>query len=279
MKCYFITYGDDKYTKAKQRIMEEAVRTNQFDVIKSYGPSDVTEELRRSEVFHEPRGGGLWSWKPDIILSTLKEMEEGDALIYCDAGCSLYSGKEWKMIWNILARYDILASRIYQRNDQWTRKEIIQYFSNNGKFWTRCYQYMATIIIVKSSFTIKFISEWRNMMINHPEYVRDVTESERSLQHSALIENRHDQAVYSALIYKYLREKEFQRKIFTQWEHIEDKDIFLKQVIRATRLRNGEGENTTLLTPVIKRLVKDYILKPFYYQPLNWLYTTLNTFY
>lgn len=229
MKCYFITYGDDKYTKAKQRIIEEAAQTHQFDVIKSYGPSDVTEELRCSEVFHEPRGGGLWSWKPDIILSTLKEMEEGDALIYCDAGCSLYSGKEWKIIWSILARYDILASRIYQRNDQWTRKEIIQDFSNNGKFWTHCYQYMATIIIVKSSFTIKFISEWRDMMVNHPEYVRDVTESERSLQHSALIENRHDQAVYSALIYKYLKKKNYKGKFLPNGSTLKIKISFLNK--------------------------------------------------
>ena len=32
------------------------------------------------------RGAGYWLWKPFIISETLKEMEEGDCLIYSDSG-------------------------------------------------------------------------------------------------------------------------------------------------------------------------------------------------
>lgn len=276
MRRYFITYGDEKFALSKRRIIKEAEYTGEFDVTKSFGPNDVSLEMRSSSLLKERRGGGYWCWKPDIILSTLNSMDYGDALVYADAGCSLQSCKEWKCIWNKLQRYDIIASRIYQRNDHWTRREVLDAFITNGEYWKFCYQFMATIIIIKSDFTVKFVDEWRSLMIEHPEYVRDVSTAERSFQHPTLIENRHDQSVYSALIYKYLKNKETKPKIYTQWEHIEDKDIMFKQAIRATRLRDGEMGKESI-APIVKRLIKDYVLKPFYYQPLNWYYSCKNS--
>ena len=70
------------------------------------------------------------------------------------------------------------------------------------------------------------------------------------------------------MIYNYLCKEKTSRLIYTQWEHIEDNDVFIKQAIRATRLRNGEKERfSNLIKASMKRLIKDFFLKPFIYSP------------
>lgn len=274
MAHIFLTYGDSGFESAKDKIVKEARSTGEFQEFYSCGRSDLSSELLGSKVINIKRGGGLWSWKPDIILSTMENHKDGDIIVYCDAGCTISSSSEWKQIWKKLETYDIIAQRIFQRTENWTRKEILDYFRGNGNSWIKCFQYQATIILVISSFTRNFIKEWRNLMISHPEFAMDVLPEDRKSQHSSLIENRHDQAIYSALIYKYLANPETRNKIYTQWEHIENCDPFFKQAVRATRLRKGEDESyVNVVKACFKRVVKDYIMKPFYYVPLQWWYS------
>lgn len=275
MKHIFITYGDEKYRNAREKIVHEAYATNEFDEVLPYGREDLSEELLASDIINIPRGGGLWSWKPDILLQTMKRCNIGDAVVYCDAGCSLAPSKEWKNIWETLEKYDIIAQRIYQRTDHWTRKEIIDYFSDNGQHWLSMCQFQATtIIVIISDFTLQFVNEWKDIMLNHSHLAMDVKDEERKHQLPQFIENRHDQAIYSALVYKHLRRPETRNLIYTQWEHIEDLDPFYPQAIRATRLRCGEVESTSHRRKAIaKRFIKDFVIKPLYYAPLQWYYS------
>lgn len=271
MNHIFITYGDKGYEAAKAKIVAEAETTHEFQYIYSLGREDLSPEIKHSDIINVKRGGGLWSWKPDIIYTTMLKHDKGDAIVYCDAGCSLYPSTEWGSMWKKLETHDIIAQKIFQKTSQWTRREIIDYFSSTPEQWLSLCQFQATIVIVISDFTMQFVKEWRDLMISNPVMAMDVTDSERSQQLSGFIENRHDQAIYSALVYKYLAIPEFHNKIYTQWEHIEDLDLFHKQAIRATRLRHGEIEsNTQKIMKAFKRLVKDYIYKPFYYIPLEW---------
>lgn len=276
MKKVLITYGDKKFEMSKNRFIQNAHAINIFDETIAYSDKDLSEELKQSEIINEKRGGGLWSWKPDVILTTLNKMEDGDILVYCDSGCTVYPCNEWNHIWKSLENHDIIAQRIYQRTDKWTRKSIIEYFAQtNSKNWTKCYQHMATAIILKATpFTRAFVSEWKDMMISHPEMVKDVTIEEKVNEAECFIENRHDQAFYSALTYKYLNNPTYKNKILTKWEHIEDYDIICPQAIRATRLRNGESKEPprTKAKAILKRLVKDYIFRPFFYAPLQMFY-------
>ena len=205
MKKVLITYGDKKFEMSQNRFIQNAHAKNIFDEIIAYSDKDLSEELKQSEIINEKRGGGLWSWKPDVILTTLNKMEDGDILVYCDSGCTVYPCNEWNHIWKSLENHDIIAQRIYQRTDKWTRKSIIEYFAQtNSKNWTKCYQHMATAIILKATpFTRAFVSEWKDMMISHPEMVKDVTIEEKVNEAECFIENRHEQAFYSALTYKY----------------------------------------------------------------------------
>ena len=261
MKKYFITYGDEKFTKAKERILFEASNVSWFDSVQSYGPRDISQSLKDTGLMDIPRGGGLWAWKPDIILSVLENIDDGDILVYADSGCTIQPCKEWKRIDQKLENHDIIAQRIYQSTEKWTRKEIIQMFDTNPDGWEKCLQFCATVIILKKTeFSLSLIKEWRDYVISNPEHIKDVTPEERHYQHRFFYENRHDQSIYSALIYKYLNT----RKILSQWERIEDYDPISLQAIRATRLRNGERDGRIHFKEILKRFIKVAFLRSYY---------------
>lgn len=274
MKRIFITYGDAGFEKAKERIIFEAKNAGVFDEIKAYGPEHLSAELKASDVFKIPRGGGLWSWKPDVVLTTMNTSSDGDIIVYCDAGCSLYDSTEWQRYWKKLSSCDIIAQRLLQPTERWSKKELISYFKANGNQWTKDFQYMATVLFFKNtSFSRSLVNEWREIMIHHPECVTDVSTDQLHLQHPAFIDSRHDQSVYSALIYNCLSDPLSSHLIFTQWEHVEFLDILTKQAIRATRLRYGEIENLPMkLIAIRRRLLIDFILKPFSGIPHHWWY-------
>lgn len=280
MKKYFITYGDLNFEEAKRRIIHEAEQTGEFDEIIAYSDKDVSPELKSSEIFSIRRGGGLWSWKPDVMLQTLEKMDENDILVYCDAGCQLQVCNEWKWYWKKLAKHDIIAQRIFQRTESWTRSEVIKEFESNGRFWPKMFQYQATIIMKRTDFSMDFVRQWRNLMIDKPILAMDVAPDKIHLQHSSFKENRHDQAIYSALIYRYIDIPETRNRIYSMWEHIEDLDIVSKQAIRATRLRTNQHETRKAkLKSIIKRIVKDYIYKPFIIVPQQAIYGLINKLY
>lgn len=278
MRIVLITFSDDKFEPAKQRLVCQAEKTGVFDKIIPYSPSMVSKAIKDLPTWNIGRGCGLWTWKPDIIMQTIEKLEDGDIVVYADAGCSVYRSPEWDAIVKILNKFDIIAQRLYQRTDNWTRKELLDFFiDGNGKYWPKLYQYEATVILKVSDFTKKLIWEWLNLIIDHPEFVMDVTEEEKRSQHPCFIENRHDQAIYSALIYKYYLKPENKRKIYAMWEHIEEYDPFSKQAIRTTRLRDGKDETRQRRTKrMTKRLIKDFLMKPFYYAPMQYLYNYKN---
>lgn len=273
---WFITYGDEKFIEAKRKIVDEAQQTGEFDEVVPYGYDDLSDELKVSEIIKEPRGGGLWSWKPDVIWSTMKKANDGDIIVYCDSGCTVQKSKEWRWYWRKLEYHDIIAQRILMRNDHYTRKELLdKYIEINGQGWPLCYQYQATVLLlVVGDFTRMLVKEWREIMLYQPHLAKDVTPQERPNQHSTFVENRHDQAVYSTMIYKYLRIPKYRDKVYTCWERMEDCSLFCKQAIRATRLRLGQEEPVKLrLKRKFKRIVKHYIFIPFYLTPRQWWYS------
>ncbi len=277
MKRIFITYGNQGFEKTKRRIVEEARSLGIFDEVLAYGPEDTSDAIQRAEAYKVHRGGGMWVWKPDVILSTMLTHEDGDLIVYCDAGCTLSRSSEWTHYWNKLLKRDIIAQRLIQRSDRWTRKELILLFSDMGDRWLHDYQYLTSIIFFRNTpFSRDFVTEWRNIMVQHPECVVDVPSDQRHLQHASFIESRHDQSVFSALIYKHLSLPETRSLIYTQWEHIEFYDVICKQAIRATRLRTGEDETFHEKVLGVRRwMKKNFCLLPFYHAPLHWWYNCI----
>ena len=90
-KIHFISYGDSKFEKSKKRISEEAQQFGVFDTIKIYSPQDLDKDFlnKYNEIMSQPIGGGFYIWKLQVVKQSLKDISDGDFLIYLDSGCRL----------------------------------------------------------------------------------------------------------------------------------------------------------------------------------------------
>jgi hypothetical protein len=90
-QIHLITYGNDKFRNAKQRINNEAINSRWFDTIEVYSPDilDDSFKMKFNDILKQPRIAGYGVWRPYIIKKKLDEINDNDILIYLDAGCSI----------------------------------------------------------------------------------------------------------------------------------------------------------------------------------------------
>ena len=266
VKRHFITYGDAAFAQAKQRLVRAAATTGEFDSVTAYGPEDVSEEIKSSELWRAKRGGGYWSWKPDVILSELQRAQDGDCIVYVDGGCEVVGGDEWKKYWRILSEKDLVVQKIYQVNRWWTRRSVVEEFSDLPPHWLDGCQFMATVIFLKKTpMTVGLASDRRRYMIERPDLIRDVTADERREEHPEFRENRHDQTVFTALVNRLLVNPELRKLIHVQWEHVENLSPFRSQVVRAMRNRELNGVSLSRkMREMVLRIVKTALRRPYF---------------
>ena len=257
----FTTFTSTGYETARDRILREVVSCDRFDVSYTYNEKELTPELLSSPTFKVKKGLGHYSWKPDIIWQTMNKAKDGDIIVYLDAGSSLYDSKEWEKFFHELRVNDILAFRLHQRNYRWTRKSVFQHFSEQiQNNWKDCFQFGANALMLKKTeASMSFISEWRDYMIHRLDLCGDVPNDEIESEDPRLIENRYDQTILTALLYKYMQ----LGAVKAVWEHFEGYDPFRKQAFIASRIRNNSSIDDSRRPKIMLHgLVKQYLYYP-----------------
>ena len=205
---HFITYGDNKYAKSKQRIIREAHSFGEFDVIKGYGPEDLPTNFKQkySNYLSMPRGGGYWLWRPILLYEHLKTMNDGDIMVYLDAGSYINAkGKERYFEYLDLLKNDINNTGIlsfqmsHLSEKKYTTSNIFKHFNvdlnsehaNSG-------QYLGGIFILKKNeHSMEYVKKLVAISLTNPDLFTDKFNSIN--QHPEFIDNRHDQSVSSVL--------------------------------------------------------------------------------
>ena len=205
-KINFITYGNDKFIKAKIRLLNQAKHFNEFDTITGYGPSDLDSEFREKykDVLFQSRGGGYWIWRYHLIQKLLKKMQQNEILIYIDAGCHLNpKGKDrFHQYIEMLKKseHGMLSFQMHNQIEKtWTVKEIFDYFGiereseigNQG-------QYLGGILFIKKcQHSEKFIDRMLQILEEDRNLFTDFYNSRNQGQYFK--DNRHEQSVSSIL--------------------------------------------------------------------------------
>jgi hypothetical protein len=82
----------------KKRLCNEAKSSGWFDTIIAYSPKDLDNEFTKKfkNILNQSRIGGYGIWRP-YIIKKLNEINDGDFLIYLDAGCTITKKRKEKI--------------------------------------------------------------------------------------------------------------------------------------------------------------------------------------
>lgn len=203
VRVHLITYGDDNFEKAKQRLCKEAYDSGWFDTIKGFSPNDLSDEFKDTyrDILKMKRGGGYWIWKYDIILQTLNNMNNNDILIYLDAGCSInINGKNRfdEYIQMLNDETPIISFQMPHLEYKYTTKEIFKYFNIlNKEEITNTGQILNGILVMKKNSKLEtLINLWGKALNDKPLLLTDYYNRN---QNSGFIDNRHEQSIFSVI--------------------------------------------------------------------------------
>lgn len=214
-KIHFITYGNGNFEKAKKRIIKEAENTKWFHSIKGYGMADLPLAFKNK--YHRiiyPRQEDIdadskyaaaqyYIWKPCIISRKLSEMNEGEYLVYCDAGCTINKNGEKRFYEyiDLLSKSDFgiitFGRGAGSPERTWTTKEIFEFFSvdiNSNIAKSPSYQ-ACLLIMKKNQHALTIINKWMDTL----DKDRNLFTNYYKNQENYFKDYRHDQSILSVI--------------------------------------------------------------------------------
>lgn len=215
MKRIFIAYSDANCAYSLKRIGRQARGLGIFDDVRLFSPSDLPDYIRRSPLMQYEKGGGYWAWKPVIIHDTLQTREEGDIVVYADAGCTLNRSTEWDLMFKLMREFDTVCfhydyempmwkkfGNTSTKIEYWTKQSAIKFldeycedttYHERPKVW-------GGLLFMKGKHN-GVLHKWLDITLNHPDIVVDPTEEELKMQPEGFAFHKHDQSIITALVY------------------------------------------------------------------------------
>jgi len=207
MKKVLISFGNEKYYSSLDLLEKTAIEVGKVDEFKRYTPAmlEGTEFWRKNNyLLSQPRGAGYWVWKPYIIMMAMQSLENGDAVIYSDAGL--------KVIDNLSPLFDALSNHpndgkvIFRvpwigaehKAKYWTKKDcFVLTESDKAKYWDAPMTNGAVSVWEKNDKNIEFLKEWQ-WYIRNVQIVTDMPNM-CGANYFGFKDHRHDQSVLTIL--------------------------------------------------------------------------------
>lgn len=212
-KSYFLSYSSSEFREAQNSLNASAKEYGNFTDIDPWNDDRLKKTAFYQEnkgILDEPRGNGYWIWKPFIILEKLKEIKEGEFVVYWDVGRSNSTNKLKRDINGALrwcAKHNngmILGVNLFYHgpNKKWTKRDCFVYMDcDHDKYRNHC-QIQATFSIwQKNASSIHFIEQW----LHYCKDRRIVTDDPSSCglpDDESFRDHRHDQSVLTNLVIK-----------------------------------------------------------------------------
>lgn len=204
---YGITYSDEKMSIAADKC-KLSMEKNGVDEANSFNCVDHNFSLFNKDILNSERGCGFWLWKSYIIYRSMSALQDGDILIYSDAGIEFVAP-----VSNIINRMD--QDIFFFTNGfpqvEWCKADVINaiipYIMKEDDFdgminWdSRHKQVQASVIFFKVNHnTRNFVKEWL-LYCQMPGFIDD--SPSKLPNYPTFAEHRHDQAILTCLQIKY----------------------------------------------------------------------------
>ena len=198
---HFITYATERYLFDALRLKRSALAIGGFDTAEIFKPDclDLDFQRRNAAVLAEPRGAGLYLWKPYLIDRFLNspQVAFGDVVCYCDS-LFLFRGSCREFLGPLLNASGPIALFKNKPNERecleqsYTKKLAFTLMGATPGMWDTSQVWAGFLAFKKTEASLKFVAEWlRNCQL--PEILTDKVNDE----HATFIDHRHDQSVLS----------------------------------------------------------------------------------
>ena len=220
MKYYAITFTDEKFQKTRERYTSELKSKNIFEEVIQYSPNDFDEKFLNNHqkfIRENPKGYGFFIWKPYFILKALNTLNEGDVLVYGDAGNEIKGSREdclslFNLVQLPTKGISIIATKVGW-NIRWIKSDLYIRMGFKIFYPFKIMVEANRIVIMKNEATLNFVREWLHYCT--VDY-RNIDESKSSLpQLPFFVQHRYDQSVFSILFHKYKGREEDFGKVWT----------------------------------------------------------------
>ncbi|REL31940.1 hypothetical protein [Thalassotalea euphylliae] len=166
----------------------------------------TTFYLTNKDILNELRGAGYWAWKPYYILECMKNVPEGDLIIYHDCGFG-YRFKHFiypRLLIKFAEQYGSFPGVFipeHGANKKWTKQFAFQQLGCEQSRYREQPQIQATFSIWKNSpKNREFIQAWLAACTDRALVTDDeVTGIDNDVE---FVEHRHDQSLLTLLALK-----------------------------------------------------------------------------
>ena len=194
----FINFANKKFASQQKLALKTARIFGGFDKVIGYTPENIDDDfwVKNEQILSQPKGAGLWLWKPYFIYKTLMEAKEGDYIFYLDSGYFFTHSVNYLV--DVLEKSDqeIMSFQTYYPEEQWTKKSLFERMGCKGEEFEKTNQFMATMCLLKNSDRARrFVQEWLLLACDYA----NISDAENGDGGMEFVEHRHDQSIYSLL--------------------------------------------------------------------------------
>lgn len=211
MSLHLITYANAPFRANALGLVESAVRVG-FKSARAWKPDDLAETdfyRNNQAILDSPRGAGFWLWKPYIILETLKQLQNDDCLLYCDAGRTSYYCFD--------SYPSRLEERVYQSQcgfllgpaiphlgniQQWTKRDCLKLMRADAPSIFNQPLILTWSLWRRTETSITFLEAWLSACLDRRCLTDDPNVCGLA-NHKGFREHRHDQSIMSILAHKH----------------------------------------------------------------------------
>jgi len=205
---YFLVYNDNTHGYFLNPLLQSVQRYGPEFKIIVFNKDQMDPEFveKHKSILSLRRGGGYWLWKPYIINTVLKQMNEGDIVFYLDS--KYYFKEPFQGLYaDYMKDHDFLLWKNKPNEPSFHMKNLCKmdvilandmyskvFIENVVEAWA------GAMIIKKTANTTKYIQEWLDLACVY----ENITDSPSVIRNSSdFYEHRHDQALLSVVVYKY----------------------------------------------------------------------------
>lgn len=202
-----LSFADKRYKNALQQLCK-LTQSFPFTERHFYNEDDLPKEYLSTLRYKiHRRGFGYWRWKSFLVKTQMDNMNEGDILVYSDAGVywNVQGLSRFCDYLNMLRHSDAFILNFQQPylEKDYSKGDILDYLGvyDNEKITMSLQLWGGIFMIKKNTESTMFVNKWYDICHNNYDLITDKKSQIPNLP--GFIENRHDQSSFSLLAKQY----------------------------------------------------------------------------